>query len=101
MKIGFNMLLWATHVTEDHFGLIEAIKKEGYDGVEIPLFEGDIAHFEKIGKVLDDQGLARTAVTVIPDEEHSPVSSDPKHREAAFEHLKWAIDCCSALGAGP
>ena len=61
MKIGFNMLLWATHVTEEHFKLIEAIKKVGYDGVEIPLFEGDTTHFEKIAKVLDDQGLSRTA----------------------------------------
>ena len=99
MKIGFNMLLWATHVTEEHFGLIEAIQKVGYDGVEIPLFEGDVAHFEGIGKVLDDHGLARTAVTVIPDEAHSPVSSDPKCREGALEHLKWAIDCCAVLGA--
>jgi D-psicose/D-tagatose/L-ribulose 3-epimerase len=37
MKVGFNMLLWTTHVTEEAFPLMEAIKKIGYDGVEIPL----------------------------------------------------------------
>ena len=33
MKIGFNMLLWTTHLVEDQFDLLEKIKKVGYDGV--------------------------------------------------------------------
>ena len=49
MKTGFDMLLWTTHVTEEHFPLLESIKKVGYDGVEIPIFEGDTQHFEKVG----------------------------------------------------
>ncbi len=46
MKVGFNMLLWTTHVTEKDLPLLETLKKVGYDGVEIPLFEGQPAHFE-------------------------------------------------------
>ena len=30
MKIGFNMLLWTTHVTEEEFPLLETLKKVGY-----------------------------------------------------------------------
>ena len=97
MKVGFNMLLWTTHVTEEAFPLLEAIKKAGYDGVEIPLFEGRPEHFEKVGKAIKDNGLACTSVTVIPDEEHNPVSPDAKHRQGAAQHLKWAIDCSAAL----
>jgi D-psicose/D-tagatose/L-ribulose 3-epimerase len=97
MKVGFNMLLWTTHVTEEAFPLMEAIKKIGYDGVEIPLFEGQPEHFEKVGKAIKDNGLTCTSVTVIPDEEHNPVSADAKHREGAAQHLKWAIDCSAAL----
>jgi len=41
MKIGMNLLLWATHVTEEHYPHLEKIKATGFDGVEIPLFEGD------------------------------------------------------------
>ncbi len=54
MKVGFNMLLWTTHVTDDDLPLLESIKKAGYDGVEIPIFEGDPAHFEKVGQAIKE-----------------------------------------------
>jgi len=100
MKVGFNMLLWTTHVTEEHLRLLETLKKVGYDGVEVPVFEGEASHFEKVGKAIRDNGLGCTSVTVIPDEERSPVSADTGHREGALKYLKWAIDCSSALGSG-
>ena len=99
MKVGFNMLLWTTHVTEEDLPLLEAIKKVGFDGVEIPLFEGDVAHFEKVANAIKDNGLGCTSVTVIPDEEHNPISADAKNRQGGLEHLKWAIDCSAALGS--
>ncbi len=99
MKVGFNMLLWTTHVTEKDLPLLETLKKVGYDGVEIPLFEGRPAHFEKVGKAIKDNGLTCSSVTVIPDEEHNPVSADAGNRQGAAEHLKWAIDCSAALGS--
>ena len=40
MKVGFNMLLWTTHVTDDDLSLLESIKKAGYDGVEVMGSEG-------------------------------------------------------------
>jgi len=99
MKIGFNMLLWTTHVTDEALPLLEKLKGIGFDGVEIPLFEGDVAHFEKVGKAIKDNGLECTSVTVIPDEEHNPISPDAANRQGAAEHLKWAIDCSAALGS--
>jgi D-psicose/D-tagatose/L-ribulose 3-epimerase len=99
MKVGFNMLLWTTHVTKEHLRLLETLKKVGYDGVEIPVFGGDTAHFEKIGKAIKDNGLACTSVTVIPDEQRSPISADAKCRKQAVEYLKWAIDCSQAMGS--
>lgn len=105
MKFGFNLLLWATHITEDQFHLIETLKKTGYDGVEIPIFEGDPEHFAKIGQAIKDNGLGATSVTVMPDTEHNSISSDPASRQGALDHMKWAIDCTQALGgdlvAGP
>ena len=32
MKIGMNLLLWATHVTEEHYPKLETIKATGFDG---------------------------------------------------------------------
>ena len=53
MKIGFNLLLWTTHLVEKNFYLLEKLKSAGYDGVEIPIFEGKVEHYNEIKNVLD------------------------------------------------
>jgi len=98
MKVGFNMLLWTTHVTKEHLPLLKTLKKVGYDGVEIPVFGGDAAHFEKIGKAIKDNGLACTTVTVIPDEQHNPISADPKCRKQAANSAIQADRAAKKLG---
>jgi D-psicose/D-tagatose/L-ribulose 3-epimerase len=98
MKLGFNLLLWTTHVVDEHIRLFDRLKATGYDGVEIPLFEGDVAHFSRIASKLKDAGLESTTVTVMPSGRNA-VSSDTKLREAALDHIKWATDCAAALGA--
>ncbi len=98
MKTGMNLLLWTGHVTAEHFPLIGKIKAAGFDGVEIPIFEGDPSHYKTIKAELDKQGLRCTSVTVMnPDS--NPISPDASIRKAASERLKWAIDCNHALGA--
>lgn len=99
MKTGFNLLLWTTHVTSEHFSLLETLKNAGYDGVEIPLFEGTPEHFRIIGEAISNAGLACTTVTVLPDEAHSAISPDPASRKGAVDHLTWAIECSEALGS--
>ena len=99
MKVGMNLLLWTGHVTEEHVPILRALKDTGFDGVEVPLFDpSDAAHYRRLGAILDDIGLERTAVALIPDEAHSPISADPAARQAGFEHLARVIDCCAALG---
>jgi D-psicose/D-tagatose/L-ribulose 3-epimerase len=105
MKTGFNLLLWTTHVEERHLPLLAKLKACGYDGVEIPLFEGTVDHFRELGRVIADHGLGCTTVTVLPDQAHSAISPDAASRAGALAHLKWAIECSAALGsevlAGP
>ena len=64
MKTGMNLLLWTTHVTSEHFPILSKLKQTGFDGVEIPLFEGAAAHYKTIRKELDRLGLGCTTVTV-------------------------------------
>jgi D-psicose/D-tagatose/L-ribulose 3-epimerase len=97
MKTGFNLLLWTTHVGEAHLPLLGKLKAAGYDGVELPVFEGDLSHYQRLAQALRDEGLACTTVTVVPDEARSPISADPKSRAGALDRLRWAIDCSSAL----
>jgi D-psicose/D-tagatose/L-ribulose 3-epimerase len=99
MKIGFCMLLWATAVTARHVPILKDLKKTGYDGVEIPVFSGKPKDYAKIGAMLDDLGLERTAITVIPTPDLNPVSPDRKVRTAAVDYLNWVTDCTAALGA--
>ena len=104
MKVGMNLLLWTAFVTEEHFPILEKIKKTGYDGVEIPLFDGDAEHYKKIKKELDNLGLGCTTVTVV-NAETNPISPDASIRKAALDRIKWALDMTSVMGgdllAGP
>jgi D-psicose/D-tagatose/L-ribulose 3-epimerase len=99
MKFGFDMLLWTTHVTAEHEGLMRKIKKAGYDGVELPIFEGDPGHYARIGELLDRIGLERTVVSVIGPPGKNPLSADKAEQKAAVDYAKWVIDCMAALGA--
>ena len=97
MKTGMNLLLWTTHVTSELFPLLGKLKATGFDGVEIPLFEGDAAHYKSIAAELKKQGLGCTTVTVVgPDA--NPISPDANIRKAAHERHKWAIEMTSILG---
>jgi D-psicose/D-tagatose/L-ribulose 3-epimerase len=98
MKTGMNLLLWATHVTSDHFPILEKLKNTGYDGVEVPLFEGDGGHFKKLRKELNNQGLACSSAVTVATPDANPISPDVALRKAAVDRLKWAVDMTATLG---
>lgn len=97
MRLGFNMLLWTTHVTEAERGILGRLRAAGYDGVEIPLFEGTAAHYRTLGRVLAEEGLGASAVTVIPSG-MSCIADDAATRAKGLDHLRWAIECTRELG---
>ncbi len=104
MKTGMNLLLWTTHVTAEHYPILARLKETGFDGVEVPLFEGDAAHYKALRKELDNLGLECTTVTCV-GVETNPISPEPSIRKAALEQHKWAIEMSAILGseimAGP
>ncbi|WP_097093700.1 sugar phosphate isomerase/epimerase family protein [Novosphingobium sp. Chol11] len=100
MKIGINLLLWTGHVTDAQAPVLQALKATGFDGVEVPVFDpSDPGHYRALAQHLDDLGLKRTAVTVIPDPAHSPIADDATARRAASDYLLRVIECCNELGA--
>ena len=99
MKIGMCMFLWTTHLTRDHVPLLRDIKATGFDGVEVPVFEGDPAYFAELGALLDELGLERTAVSAMGDPAMNLISADAAERQAGIAHMKWALECAAALGA--
>ena len=75
MKIGFNLLLWTTHLTTDLLPVLKSLKAAGYDGVEMPIFGGDPAHYRAVKAMLADEGLQSTVVSVVQSPEANPMSS--------------------------
>ncbi len=99
MKVGFNLLLWASAVEQIDADIIAPLKQVGYDGVEIPIFTSTPDDYAKLGRLLDELALERTALTVFPTVEQNPLSDDPAARKAAVDYLDWATACTEALGA--
>ena len=93
-----NMLLWTNHVTEQHFGIIDTLKITGYDGIELFLGEGKVAHYSRLGAHFADLGLGVSCIASLAPEENI-ASPDAKTRAAGLDKLKWSIDAGAALNA--
>jgi D-psicose/D-tagatose/L-ribulose 3-epimerase len=96
MKTGMNLLLWTTHLTPDLFPTLAKLKQVGFDGVEVPLFEGDQAHYQRIRKELDNLGLQSTTVALMTPQAN-PISPDAALRKAAVDRFKWALEMTAIL----
>ena len=99
MKIGMCMFLWTTSVGRKHEKLLRDIRQTGFDGVEIPIFEGTPDDYRRLGDLLDRIGLERTAVSAMGDPAMNLISPDQATRRHGIDYMKWAIDCAEALGA--
>ena len=97
MKIGMNMLLWTNHVTKQHYPIIDDLKKTGFDGIEIPIGEGNISHYTSLGNHLASMNMGVTAVTSLL-ENTNIASPNASIRQCGLDHLKWAIDMAHAAG---
>ncbi len=101
MKIGINLLLWTGHVTpQEHGAVLRSIAAAGYNGVEVPVFDGeDPAQYHDLAALLDDLGLERTVSTAFTDPALNPVSAYAGERQAAFDQARRIIDCAAQLEA--
>src|SRR5262249_7487296 len=92
------LLLWTASVGEEQFPLLGRMKEIGYDGVEVPLFEAELARCRRVRAELENLGLECTAVTVCT-REANPLSPDSAVRSPGLDHLPRMIEASHALGA--
>lgn len=97
MKFGMNLLLWTGELHEGMIPVLEMIKRLGFDGVELPIFNTNL-DYAAWGRRLDSIGLGRTAVTVRGADDN-PISPDASVRARGVENTKRCLDCCAAVGA--
>jgi D-psicose/D-tagatose/L-ribulose 3-epimerase len=96
MKYGMNLLLWTGEMNDGMTPVVEMLKKTGYDGVEIPIFNTSL-DYKDWGRRLDNLGLERTAVTVRTADDN-PISPDASVRAKGIDATKRTLDCCKAAG---
>ena len=96
MKYGMNLLLWTGEMHDGMIPVLHMLKHLGYDAVELPIFNTGL-DYARWGKVLDEVGLARTAVT-IRGEGDNPISADKANRQKGIDGNKKVLDCCAAAG---
>ena len=98
MKFSMNLLLWGVHISEEQFHLFSDLKNLGYDGVEVPVFEGDAEHYEKMSAAIKVAGLECSVVTCL-GADANPASADPAIQEAGLTQLQFVIDMANILNA--
>jgi len=98
MKLGMNLLLWTAAADERHLKLFEKIKSWGFDGVELPMFDAEGSPWNALARRLDDLGLGRTVVAVLPQGANL-IGETTEERRAAVEFLNRCVQRCGELGA--
>lgn len=98
MKIGVNLLLWTSRLTQAHLPILRNLKSLGYDGVEVPVFTGTPADYAETARMVAGEGLA-AAVAGTLKSGADPLSDDPTERQHGRDHLHWLVDCAHALNA--
>ena len=86
------------HITEEQFHLFKDLKDLGYDGVEVPVFEGDASIMKKMSAAIKNAGLECSVVTCV-GADANPASSDPAIQEAGLTQLKFVVDMANILNA--
>lgn len=99
MKIGMNLLLWTAQVQEKHLPLFDQLKRQGFDGVEIPLHPDYSGTFlTTITNRLDSLELSCTCSAFLPAE-GSLIHPDKAIREKGLDQLQRFLDMAAQLGS--
>ncbi|GAB4476929.1 MAG: sugar phosphate isomerase/epimerase [Thermoflexibacter sp.] len=97
-KFGMNLLLWGTQIDESLFPILDQIKKIGFDGVEVPIFNTNPDYWKVWARKLDELDLGRVAVTIC-GADFNQISPDAQMRKKALARNKQAVECAANLGA--
>ena len=104
MKFGMNLLLWSGDLNDDMMPVLESLKKMGYDGVEVPIFDRDPKKFGQLGKRLDEigpgaDGRHHSHGGRQPDQPRCQGARSRRGRQEAGARLlpgRWAPTRCAA-----
>jgi D-psicose/D-tagatose/L-ribulose 3-epimerase len=97
MKFGVNTFIWTARFDRGAIPL-EAIKQNGIDGIEVPLFQPQDFDAAGVKQACREFGLECTVCAVNPAG-INPTADSAADRAKAIEHWKRAIGAAAAAGA--
>jgi D-psicose/D-tagatose/L-ribulose 3-epimerase len=104
LKFGANAFIWSERFDRSHIGLLERLKKAGFDGIELPLIDPDQTRDSVVREALQDCQLEPTFCSVLPPG-LSPISDDSGVRQRTTQHYQRCIETAAEMGgsliAGP
>lgn len=92
-----NLLVFGPDMNEHVLSHLADIKAKGYDGIEIPIFNTDVAFYKVWKEAAMANDLAIMTCSFCSADQNM-ISSDPTIREQAVSFLKKGVDVTAYLG---
>ena len=99
MKIGVNTFIWSAACDRTVLELFPLIAKNGFDGVEVPLFRAQDFPAAELRRAAEANGLETNACSVLVDG-LSLISDDAEIRRKTLSHLKALIKAAAEAAVG-
>ncbi len=93
-----NLLVYGPEMNQHVLSELAFIAETGYQGIEIPIFETDLARWSAWKAEADRLGLSIFACGIAGPEQNL-ISPDPKIRAAGLAYIKAATDVAALLGS--
>jgi D-psicose/D-tagatose/L-ribulose 3-epimerase len=96
--IAMNLLVYGPEMDQNVLSELAFIAETGYQGIEIPIFNTDLAHWEAWKNEADRLGLQIFACGIAGPNENL-ISPDAAVRKAGLDYIKATIDIAAYLGS--
>ncbi|MEK6547102.1 MAG: sugar phosphate isomerase/epimerase family protein [Bacteroidota bacterium] len=96
--IAMNLLVYGPEMDQNVLAELPFIAETGYQGIEIPIFNTDLAHWGPWKQEADRLGLQLFACGIAGPAENL-ISPDPAIRHAGLNYIKSTIDIAAFLGS--
>jgi D-psicose/D-tagatose/L-ribulose 3-epimerase len=97
-KIGFNLLLFTSAVSDKMNAVADRLKKIGFDGIEVSMGSPVDQAYVDYGKYLKSIGMEATCSFGLGADEN-PIDESPAVRNKALAKMKWIVDRANDLNA--
>ena len=98
MKIGVSAFAWTAKFDRNHLRLVDVVKKMGFDGLEIAMFDPADLPVADIRDAFNAKDLECTVCGILP-EGINPISPDVAIRKKSIDHLIRCVETSIELGA--